>query len=137
MPLFEETITYIQFYNTTDLPVLIDAWNTPAYSSVSTLTTTRIEPFESKIVHSSVGEWHMNAMFYNESDNFAWKGRGLGKYDPSIGKFRSSPCAMGNYSWMEYKHFMCEYSDFKTESDDRVKGQIKFSISKDLCFINS
>jgi len=132
-----ETMKYIQFYNTTDLPVLIDAWNTPAYSSVSKLTTTRIEPFESKIVHSSVGEWHMNAMFYNEADNSAWKGRGLGKYDTSIGKFRSDPCAMGNYSWMEYKHFMCEYTDFQTDEDSRVKGKITFSISKELCFTHS
>lgn len=130
MPLFEETIKYITFVNDTDLPVLIDAWNSPVHSSMSTLTTTRIEPFETKIVHSSVGEWHMNAMFYNEVDNSAWKGRGLCKYDTSIGKFRSSPCAMGNYSWMEYDHFICKYADFETDVDSRVKGKVTFTINK-------
>ena len=132
MSLFVKEIKYIHFVNGTDLPVLLDSW----VDGSNTLKTIRIEPFESRIVHSSVGEWHMNAMFYNETDNFAWKGRGLGKYNPNIGKFRSAPCAMGHYSWMEYDHFVCEYTDFTTESDLRVKGQITFAISNEQSFVN-
>ena len=137
MSIFGEPVKYISFINDTNLPVLIDAWTSTTYSSVSRLNTTRIEPFETRIIHSSVGEWHMNAMFYNEKDKTVWKGRGLGKYNPNIGKFRSKPCAIGNYSWMDYDHFICEYSPFQNDKEPRAKGQIKFSISKDLWFTHS
>jgi hypothetical protein len=133
MPLFAEPTKYIYFHNDTDLPVLIDAW----VDGSNTLKTIRIKPFESSVIHSSVGEWHMHAMFDDDVDNALWKDRGLGKYYHMIGKFRSDPCASGNYSWMEYRHFICDYRDYSIDSDPRVKGQIKFSIANELCFTNN
>jgi len=133
MPLFGEPTKYINFHNDTDLPVLIDAW----VDGSNTLKTIRIGPNETRVIHSSVGEWHMHAMFDDANDDELWKDRGLGKYYPIIGKFRSDPCFSGNYSWMEYRHFICEYSDYSVVSDPRVKGQIKFSIANELCFTHN
>ena len=52
-------------------------------------------------VPPTVGEWHLDSMFYNDEDSKIWKDRGLQKYHV-VGKFRSDPCALGNYSWMEF-----------------------------------
>ena len=137
MSIFGEPTKYIHFNNDTDLPVLIDAWISNDHGTMSTLVTTRIAPFESKLLYSSVGEWHMNAMFYDDTDKAVWKERGLLQTHFDIGKFRSDPCIMGNYSWMEYKHFICQYADFKNENEPQVKGQMTFSISNELCFMHS
>ena len=77
MSIFGEPTKYIHFNNDTDLPVLIDAWISNDHGTMSTLVTTRIAPFESKLLYSSVGEWHMNAMFYDDTDKAVWKERGL------------------------------------------------------------
>ena len=85
----------------------------------------QIGPDEKKILHSSVGEWHMDSMFNDHSDCDIWKTAGLGKH-LIIGKFRSDPCASGNYSWMEYyEPFECVYSEI-ANSGDEVKGLITF-----------
>lgn len=118
MPIFGEHTQYINFHNTTDLPLNICAW----VKNSNTLQSARIGPFEKLILHSSVGEWHIDSMFSNEDDRSAWKNAGLEKY-LNVGKFRSDPCASGNYSWMEYyEPFDCIY----TETSDKVKGLITF-----------
>jgi hypothetical protein len=54
-------------------------------------------------------------------DRQMWIDAGLEKH-LIIGKFRSSPCAWGDYSWMEYdKPFDCVYSHDK---DQIVPGLI-------------
>jgi hypothetical protein len=137
MSIFGEPTKYIRFNNGTDLPVLIDAWISNDHGTMSTLVTTRISPFESKLLYSSVGEWHMNALFDDDNDNALWKERGLLKYYTDIGKFRSDLSVMGEYSSMEYKHFICNYADFQNENEPLVKGQMTFSISNELCFMHS
>lgn len=133
MSLFGEPTKYINFHNNTDLPVLIDSW----VDGSNALKTIRIEPFESRVIHSSVGEWHMHAMFEESVDLDLWKGRGLGQCYHMIGKFRSDPCIRGDYSWMEYRHFICDYSDYSVDTEPRVKGQIRFSISNNLQFTHT
>ena len=118
MPLFAESPNYIYFHNTTALPLQICRWTTGS----NTLKTTRIGPNEKHLLHSSVGEWHMDSMFDDGEDRDAWTTAGLGHHH-IIGKFRSDPCAMGEYSWMEYSEpFRCVYSKI----DGEIKGLITF-----------
>jgi hypothetical protein len=106
MSILGEPIKYIWFHNDTDLPILISAWS----DGSNILQQTRISPQEKRIVHSSVGEWHMDSMFEAGYDREAWATAGLENH-LVIGKFRSSPCASGNYSWMEYyEPFDCIYT---------------------------
>jgi len=69
MSLSREPIKYIYFHNTTDLPLQICRWITGA----NTLKSTRIGPNEKRLLHSSVGEWHMNSMFNADVDCEIWK----------------------------------------------------------------
>jgi hypothetical protein len=55
----------------------------------------QIKTKEKKSIQSCVGEWHIT------------KNNGYGY----IGKFRSNPCASGNYSWMYTNNYKCEYTE--------------------------
>jgi hypothetical protein len=109
---------YIRFRNNTDLPIMVNAWTKNIMKSV------RVGPLTEMILNSSVGEWHMDSMLYNEEDNKIWKDQGLQKYH-IIGKFRSDPCILGNYSWMEYDDgvFRCVYTELLS-TEDGIKGHI-------------
>lgn len=110
---------YIYFKNETDFPINISAW----IKSSNKLQSEVIEPRENAILHSCVGEWHMDTMFENRD---AWIEAGLG-HMLIIGKFRSDPCAMGEYSWMEYREpFDCIYEKYSEEQIENVKGCIRF-----------
>jgi hypothetical protein len=143
---FSEAPMYIRFRNDTDLPVNINSW----VKGSNTLNNCFIQPKTNVLLHSSVGEWHMDSMFtpliisdgtqkgvlqevegqpltINESKEKSdeywqmWVDAGLEKH-LIIGKFRSSPCAWGDYSWMEYdKPFDCVYS---YDKDQIVPGLI-------------
>lgn len=96
---------YINFYNNTDLPIMIDSW----IDGSNVLKCLRVGPREKLVIHSSVGEWHLNAMFESADDRKMWKDKGLDECI-NIGKFRSNPCASGNYSWLDYEDiFECKY----------------------------
>jgi len=87
---------------------------------LSSLKTVIVNPGEKLIVCSTVGEWHIDSMLCNEEHSNPWVQRGLEKYN-DVGKFRSQPCASGNYAWMEYDEpFTCTYS----EAEGDVKGLI-------------
>jgi hypothetical protein len=122
------TTKFILFHNDTDLPVMIDSW----VDGSNTLKCLKVQPREKLVIHSSVGEWHLNGMLYGE-DRKLWDDKGLQKY-VLVGKFRSDPCASGNYSWMEYEDsvFNCEYSKLDTHEDERVKGLVTFSLDETL-----
>jgi len=104
---------------------MIDAWKNHGWMG-NFLKSTRVGPRETLLLYSSVGEWHINSMFERSQDNILWKNAGLEKY-VSIGKFRSNPCASGNYSWLEYDDdkFAIEYNCKEEES---VRGHITFSL---------
>jgi hypothetical protein len=114
-----DEIKYILFHNATNLPIQICAfvdWSNSLHSTV-------INASETVVLHSSVGEWHMDSMFENSEHRKAWEDAGLEKYS-NVGKFRSKPCATGNYSWMEYNDpFDCAYVDINHEHA-KYKGLI-------------
>jgi len=109
-------IKYIYFHNDTELPLMIDSW----IDGSNLLYCMKIESGQKLIVHSSVGEWHLNIMFPNNEDYNLWVQNEpeFTKYRSSIlGKFSSRHCASGDYSWMEYDEpFNCEYT--RVEPDD-------------------
>jgi hypothetical protein len=126
-------IKYIHFHNDSDLPLLIDSW----VDGSSILSTIKIEPREKRIIHSSVGEWHIHSMFAPSSeDRKIWCENGLGEHI-QIGKFRSDPCVSGNYSWLESVLFECIYSEITTleipETKKNVRGIMTFSQKKTGC----
>ena len=118
---------YIQFINNTDLPVLIDSW----IDGFNFKKTFRVEAFEKKIIYSEVGEWHLHARFESERDITIWKQKGnkLLHRNITIGSFHSTPCASGNYSWLETDDFECVYSELQIP-EKHVKGVVIFSFSQ-------
>jgi hypothetical protein len=110
----------IHFHNSTKLPVTIDSW----IDGSNTMYSRKINPGEKSIIHSSVGEWHINSILDKKEDKKIWTDEGLSKYT-ILGKFRSQPCASGNYSWMEWEEiFDCVYSNY--DLGGNVKGLITF-----------
>lgn len=49
-------------------------------------------------VQSSVGEWMIGSLLTGEENCRLWRNHKL-QFDPTMAKFRDSPCAMGNYTW--------------------------------------
>jgi hypothetical protein len=108
-----KTTKFIHFHNNTDLPVMIDSW----VDDSNQLQCLKVKPREKLLVHSSVGEWHINAMLCEDADRKIWREKGL-KSVINIGKFRSDQCASGNYSWLEYDDlFTCEFSEVFTSKE--------------------
>jgi hypothetical protein len=123
--MFAKEIKYIHFVNDTDLPLMIDSW----VDGSTTLQCLRVGPREKLILHSSVGEWHMNAMLDDIQDRKLWDENPKLKHVIIIGKFRSQSCFSGNYSWLEYDGlYDCIYSELD-EPVDGVKGVMTFSLS--------
>ena len=116
-------IKFIHFHNDTDLPIMVDSW----VDGSDTLKCLRVGPREKLVLHSSVGEWHLNAML-NTEDRKLWNSHPTLKNCVLIGKFRSDPCMSGNYSWLEYDGlYDCVYSELEIPIDN-VKGVMTFSI---------
>lgn len=123
---------FIAFRNSTPLPVIVEAWERSSYR-MNILEHTRIEPYETVVLHSIVGEWATHTLFEREEDMEAWKKAGFAR-GCYLGKFRSNPCASGNYAWMENNSdndFELLYTPFKTpvhiSEDEHVDGLITFS----------
>ena len=113
-----KTTKYINFHNNSELPIMVDSWVN------NSLHCLRVGPGEKLVIHSSVGEWHVNSMLSDDEDYKLWKEGGLTWYT-NIGKFRSNPCASGNYSWMEWDHiFDCVYSKCDPVLDSRSQEPI-------------
>jgi hypothetical protein len=92
-----KTTKFINFHNKTEIPVSIESW----VDGTNEFKCINIYPGEKLIINSSVGEWQLTNLINLTNCKTTWY----------IGKFRSDPCASGNYSWMEYDdEFECEYS---------------------------
>jgi hypothetical protein len=115
--MFKE-VKYINLHNDTDFPFMIDSW----VDGSNKLQCLEVKPREKLVIHSSVGEWHMNSMFFNSETRKIWVDKGL-DYMILVGKFRSTPCASGNYVWMEYDRtpFNCEYTEIENP-ENNIKG---------------
>jgi hypothetical protein len=102
---------------------MVDSW----IDGSNTLKCLKVGPGEKLILHSSVGEWHLNTIFPDYEDWEPWNKKGfcVSRYS-IIGKFRSDPCASGNYSWLEYDDpFECIYSELK-EPIENASGLMTF-----------
>ena len=97
---------------------MVDSWVNNSFRSL------RVGPGEMCVIYSSVGEWHVNSMLVDEADYKPWR-EGALKWYVNLGKFRSDPCASGNYSWMEWEDiFDCVYSECAPVLDPRTKGPV-------------
>ena len=105
MSLFKTT-KYINFHNNTSRDIIIEAWK-EITNGLSSFESKNIGAGEKTIIYSSVGEWIIN------DNQFCW-----------IGKFRSDPCASGNYSWVNQYDYECIYSE--TNENDII-GLMTFS----------
>jgi hypothetical protein len=116
-------VKFIYFVNDTDLPLMIGSWVV-----ANALECIKIAPREKRLINSIVGEWHMNTML-PEEDKKLWNNHEKLQKVTHIGKFRSRPCASGNYSWMNYDNlFNCVYSKLD-EPVNGAKGIMTFSIN--------
>jgi hypothetical protein len=115
---------YMHFHNETDLPIMVNSWVDGSY----TMQCLRVGPRDKLIVHSSVGEWQLNAMFSNRDDIKIWSDNAKMKNVILVGKFSSNPCAVGNYSWLEYEGiYDCVYSKLE-DPLEKIKGLMTFSL---------
>ena len=116
-------IKHITFKNASPLTVIIESFVDDSISS----KCIRVGPAETVVVNSCVGEWHLHSML-NREDRKIWDTLDNCRYKniSTIGKFRSNPCASGNYSWIDYDAiFDCLYSE---NSENVIKGLITFSL---------
>ena len=123
---FAQTIKYINFHNDSELPLNIDSW----IDCSNTLQTITIESGRKLILNSSVGEWHLQSMFINPDKRKMWCEKGLDAV-LTIGKFRSQPCCLGNYVWLDYNSiFECVYSELPddVDSENKIRGLMTFSV---------
>jgi hypothetical protein len=99
------------FINNSGLPINIETWQT--YGSIVTTKTVLVKSGEKIVLPSTTGEWYIQT-FLTEPFADEWK---AAKINPGyqIGKFRSKPCASGDYSWMDDEHFQIIY-DAKTRT---------------------
>jgi hypothetical protein len=121
--MFDKTTKYINFHNNTDMPIRVSAW----VEGSNKLQTVTIKAEEKCLLHSSVGEWHLDAMFDDDEDWERWVKKGL-KNHAVIGKFRSNPCIRGEYSWLEHDNvFNCVYSKTPFTDKNSVNGLMTFT----------
>ena len=103
-----KTTKLINFHNNTSEVIILETW-TDVMPGLSSFKSKTISPGEKLAIYSSVGEWYI-------SDNSYC----------NIGKFRSDPCASGEYSWLENEDYKCIYNKTKGTEND-INGLITFS----------
>jgi hypothetical protein len=100
----------IKFINKSGFAIMLEYWvNTRL--GFSSLEETCIE--SSDLIHylnSSVGEYIINNSCLDEKFSKEWIDNGYKISYYRIGKFRSSPSANGDYSWMDNDQFDCIYN---------------------------
>jgi hypothetical protein len=111
----------IDFFNNSGFSVMLDFW----IKESACLQTLIVKSGEICHLKSVVGEWHIHSMFPPEykEHRILWLERGMGEHR-DIGKFRSDPCASGNYSWIDDR-FSCIYSP---PAPDNKYGLITFTL---------
>ena len=126
---------YITFVNNTPFPVMVETWKSngiyglselsgvivneyheikciylpdPCLYSINSPTTTAVNPKELTL-YSITGEWYINSLFTDPDISARWKTHKLPQTE--IAKFRTSPCASGDYFWMNIEnHFNMYYN---------------------------
>ena len=136
--LFDEVIDHIIFRNKTDLPFHILTWK-KIMDYLSEYKPEKISPEEERLLSNSItGEWDIKLPY--DDDLEIWTNKGLkegfrkNEVYRQIGKFRSKPCAMGNYSWITGADiFLCEHSI----DEETGIGMITISYNMDAPFFKN
>jgi hypothetical protein len=103
-------MTTMNFKNDTDYAIVVSSW-IDKKSGLSEYIDKVIPPNTAEIVTSSVGEWILGSLFYNEEYREKWKTAGL-QFASRLAKFRSEPCYGGDYTWNFIKdRFDLKYED--------------------------
>ena len=103
----EELAKYFPtFINNSGLPINLETWQ-PDGPGLETTKTVLVKSGEKIVLPTSTGEWYLQTILDKEYAD-EWK---AAKINPGyqIGKFRSKPCASGDYSWMDDEHFQIIY----------------------------
>jgi hypothetical protein len=103
----EELAKYFPtFINNSGLPINLETWQ-PDGPGLETTKTVLVKSGEKIVLPTSTGEWYLQAFLDKEYAD-EWE---AAKINPGyqIGKFRSKPCASGDYSWMDDDHFQIIY----------------------------
>jgi len=95
------------FKNDTDYAIVVSSF-IDKISGLSEYIDKVIPPHTEEIVTSSVGEWILGSLFYNNEYIENWKAAGL-PFASRLAKFRSEPCYRGDYTW----NFIIDKFDLK------------------------
>jgi hypothetical protein len=97
----EELAKYFPtFINNSGLPVNLETWQPERVPGLETLNAVLVKTGEQFVLPSTTGEWYLQTYLDKELAD-EWIVAGFRPGD-RIGKFRSKPCASGDYSWMDY-----------------------------------
>ncbi len=100
----------IIFTNNTDLPVVVSSFK-HIMKCLQRLEDVIVRPGQTIEVTSTTCEWFLSCVGFTDDEDYK---RWDGYYESSIsriGKFRSEPCAVGDYSWMNTDTFDAIYKD--------------------------
>ena len=97
---------YPTFINNSGLPINVETWQLQA-PGLETIKTVLVKSGEQIVLPSTTGEWYLQT-FLNNEFAYEWEAAGF-RTGEEIGKFRSKPCASGDYSWMDNKTFQIIY----------------------------
>jgi hypothetical protein len=97
----EELAKYFPtFINNSGLPINLETWQPERVPGLETLNVVLVKTGEQIVLPSTTGELYLQTYLKNEfADEWIQDGFIPGY---QIGKFRSKPCALGNYCWMNY-----------------------------------
>ena len=97
----EELAKYFPtFINNSGLPVNLETWQPERVPGLETLNAVLVKTGEQIVLPSLTGEWYLQTYLSKELAD-EWIAAGL-RPGEHVGKFRSKPCASGDYSWMDY-----------------------------------
>ena len=98
----EEQAKYFPtFINNSGLPINLETWQQ------ETTNTVLVKSGEKIVLPSTTGEWYLQTFLTNPFAD-EWKAANINP-GYQIGKFRSKPCASGDYSWMDDERFQIIY----------------------------
>ena len=94
------------FINNSGLPINLETWQ-PDGPGMESLNSVLVKSGEQIILPSTTGEWYLQTYLSKELAD-EWTAVGIAPGD-RVGKFRNSPCASGDYSWMDDERFQIIY----------------------------
>ena len=137
--LSDAVIGHIILNNKTDLPFEVSTWK-KVMDGLSEFEPEIIGSKQERLLdNSSTGEWHLTLPFGDYFEKWTEKGLESGYMKPNevyyqIGKFRSQPCASGNYSWITGTDiFLCE----RTIDPETGIGMITISYNTEAPFFKN